>query len=555
MYISKVKLPNNTNTYYIKDKEVRTILGGDYAIGQAYSKGDYVIYGDDGSKQLYQVNANISSADNTAWSKMTVTTVKLIDELGNTVDLNSDQTITGIKTIGHGGEIVIGQEGSLVVESGSDLKVAPSDVHVDDNDNTLQTLLDAKQNKLTAGSNITISSNNTISATIPSIPSAGSSATAVGSTSSSGSASTWSRSDHVHNIVVGTGDSNGQVKIAGQNATVKGLGSNAYTSTEYIPATQKGSASGVATLDSNKKIPLSQIPDAIAGQLVYGGTVNASNVATLSTNAKSLLAQKTGYTIGNTATLTNAASSAASSGTLSTLGWTAAEGMYFIMEGNSSFASLDLKVGDWLISTGSAWKKIDNTDAVTSVNNKTGAVTISGSKKALGASATGTKVTVNTQSISFGNASVGTAVDVGTALGGTTTFNTGAIKSATCSQKFLTSGLASASLTGTKTFRTTGVVMAIDSTDSEMLVFSDGANGTVGLSTSNATASAVTINTAAAGTASVTLTTKSINPATTGTGSATVVTGIASVTNPEITLTKSTPSGLAAEITVLDDIN
>lgn len=54
-------------------------------------------------------------------------------------------------------------------------------------------------------------------------------------TAAAGSATTVSRSDHVHAIDLATGDANGQVKIAGQNVSVKGLGSNAYTSTAYAP--------------------------------------------------------------------------------------------------------------------------------------------------------------------------------------------------------------------------------------------------------------------------------------------------------------------------------
>lgn len=62
----------------------------------------------------------------------------------------------------------------------------------------------------------------------------GTSATAIG-TAAAGTANTVSRSDHVHNISLATGDANGQVKIAGTNVSVKGLGSNAYTSTSYLP--------------------------------------------------------------------------------------------------------------------------------------------------------------------------------------------------------------------------------------------------------------------------------------------------------------------------------
>ena len=68
----------------------------------------------------------------------------------------------------------------------------------------------------------------------PIIPTAGTTASAVSTTTSGGSATTWSKSDHVHSISLATGDANGQVKIAGINISVKGLGSAAYTnSTAY----------------------------------------------------------------------------------------------------------------------------------------------------------------------------------------------------------------------------------------------------------------------------------------------------------------------------------
>lgn len=72
----------------------------------------------------------------------------------------------------------------------------------------------------------------------------GTSVTAIG-TASAGSANTVSRSDHVHNITLATGDSNGQVKIAGQNVAVKGLGSAAYTnSTAYAAASHTHNYAG-----------------------------------------------------------------------------------------------------------------------------------------------------------------------------------------------------------------------------------------------------------------------------------------------------------------------
>ena len=75
------------------------------------------------------------------------------------------------------------------------------------------------------------------------------SASAIATTASAGTAKTVSRGDHVHSIALATGDSNGQVKIAGSNVSVKGLGSNAYTSTAYLPLTG-GTLSGNLNLSA-----------------------------------------------------------------------------------------------------------------------------------------------------------------------------------------------------------------------------------------------------------------------------------------------------------------
>ena len=85
----------------------------------------------------------------------------------------------------------------------------------------------------------------------------GASASAVGTASSAGSAATVSRSDHVHSISLATGDSNGQVKIAGVNVSVKGLGSRAYDSTSYLPlagGTMSGDVAFTATTYSSATI-------------------------------------------------------------------------------------------------------------------------------------------------------------------------------------------------------------------------------------------------------------------------------------------------------------
>lgn len=132
----------------------------------------------------------------------------------------------------------------------------------------------------------------------------------------------------------------------------------------YIELSDVGEADGVAPIGSDKKIPLSFFPDAILGQVVFGGTVvPTTGVATLSTNAKTKLG-----TTDATITLTN--------DTTPITGYEANEGIYYIAFDDGTFGGITLTVGDWLISTGSGWSKIDNTDAVTMVNGKTGAVTL-----------------------------------------------------------------------------------------------------------------------------------------------------------------------------------
>lgn len=53
---------------------------------------------------------------------------------------------------------------------------------------------------------------------------------AVAITGSVGTSTLYARGDHVHPIAVASGDASGQVKIAGQNVAVTGLGSLAYES-------------------------------------------------------------------------------------------------------------------------------------------------------------------------------------------------------------------------------------------------------------------------------------------------------------------------------------
>lgn len=101
-----------------------------------------------------------------------------------------------------------------------------------------------------------------------------------------------------------------------------------------------GANSGVASLDSSGKVPLSQINDALLGSVNYKGTYNAS------TNSPALpLASNKGF--------------------------------YYVVSTAGTQQGMNFVPGDWIISDGTAWGKVDNNNAVTSVNGLVGSVLLS----------------------------------------------------------------------------------------------------------------------------------------------------------------------------------
>ena len=136
---------------------------------------------------------------------------------------------------------------------------------------------------------------------------------------------------------------------AGENLTAEDLPD---LSAEYITVEQKGAANGVATLDASQKIVLSQLPDAVLGNVKYGGTFDANSGVVALVDGKILGADGVEYT-----ELTLNADNAANF-----------RGYYFIAANTGTIVGIDFQVGDWCISNGTAgWAKVDNTDAVTGV--------------------------------------------------------------------------------------------------------------------------------------------------------------------------------------------
>ena len=129
-------------------------------------------------------------------------------------------------------------------------------------------------------------------------------------------------------------------------------GSTSYASIDTQRLTiNAASANGLATLDGIGKIPTSQLPDAVLGQLDYQGGWNAfTNTPTLSSS-------------------------------------TGDKGDYYIVSADGSTdldGTTDWVTGDWLVFNGSVWQKIDNTDAVQSIAGLLGVITASALRSALG---------------------------------------------------------------------------------------------------------------------------------------------------------------------------
>jgi hypothetical protein len=139
-------------------------------------------------------------------------------------------------------------------------------------------------------------------------------------------------------------DVTGLGTMSTQNANavaITGGTMSGVTVSGYIPTSEKAQPLGVATLDASGKVPTSQIP--MQGDLNYQGTWNAST---------------------NTPTLVSS---------------TGTKGYYYVVDvaGSTNLNGItDWQVGDWAIFNGSIWQKVDNTDAVSSVNGQTGTVVL-----------------------------------------------------------------------------------------------------------------------------------------------------------------------------------
>ncbi len=105
----------------------------------------------------------------------------------------------------------------------------------------------------------------------------------------------------------------------------------------------KSQANGYASLDSSGKVPVAELPSSVLGAVTYQGSWNAT------TNSPSIPTAVSGN-----------------------------KGWYYMVgtAGSTTINGInDWKIGDWIISNGTSWEKVDNTDSISSWNGRTGAVT------------------------------------------------------------------------------------------------------------------------------------------------------------------------------------
>ena len=120
--------------------------------------------------------------------------------------------------------------------------------------------------------------------------------------------------------------------------------------TDKLDASEVGATDGVCELDGDY-IPMARIPAALLGSVQYQGTWDAS---------------------------TNTPALASGVGT---------KGYYYVVsaDGATTLDTVsDWKQKDYAIYNGTAWEKIDNTDAVTSVNGQVGIVVLAATDVGLG---------------------------------------------------------------------------------------------------------------------------------------------------------------------------
>jgi len=189
----------------------------------------------------------------------------------------------------------------------------------------------------------------------------------------------------------GTITDTGSVSLPQANGSTNGyLSSTDWTAFNAKQNTsEKGQANGYAPLNAFTKIDTQYLPSTFVGAVVYQGTWNAGT---------------------NTPALPSPAP--------------ANQGFYYVVSDPGTYSGITYGIGDWVISNGTAWEKVDNSQSVTSVNGQQGVVVLTTSDVNEGTNlyytdarvALAPAVQTNTAKVSF----PGFGTTAGTALEGDT---------------------------------------------------------------------------------------------------------------------------------------
>ena len=107
----------------------------------------------------------------------------------------------------------------------------------------------------------------------------------VASSAAVGESTRYAREDHKHKISVGTGDSDGQVKVAGQNATVKGFSEVATKANSAIQGVKVNDT--LLTPDGNKVVSIPTASNSQHGTVQFMTSAEAASLFTAAWNAAS----------------------------------------------------------------------------------------------------------------------------------------------------------------------------------------------------------------------------------------------------------------------------
>ena len=271
-----------------------------------------------------------------------------------------------------------------------------------------------------AGTNVqiaTASSEITISATDTKYTAATAAPGKVATNSASGTSTNYARQDHTHGIDLATGDSNGQVKIAGTNVSVKGLGTAAYKAEGYFA----GSGHSHTNMVTGSSLTANAIIVGNGGSAIKqsGVAIETTLSSTLDTKIPTSKAIATYVTSQMTSVLTY-------KGTISsndTLKNAHKVGDVYVVSSAGTYAGKACEIGDYLIAntaresastvTNADWDAINGENQV---ENKSASLADAGSSTTI-ATVDGTDLTITTPSSWTGIKKVGTVTKVSTGAG------------------------------------------------------------------------------------------------------------------------------------------